>query len=75
MVSCDYTVERETDKAVYCEVKSGYARNTTKYKWLPKTACVIETFVATVDALNNPKEYGKRVTAVAEWLAKAIRKM
>ena len=75
MVSCNYIIDRETEKAVYCEVKTGYAPNTTKYKWLPKSACTIETYVSTLDALNNPKTYGKRVVAVAGWLANAIRKL
>lgn len=66
----EFAVERETDKAVYVCTQAGYANNTTKYKWLPKSACKIEEFVQTVNqATNEPETYGKRVIEVADWLA------
>lgn len=70
----DFLIERETEKAVYCEVKTGEARNTTKYAWLPKSACKIEEFVQTVNAVTGePQTYGKRVIAVAKWLARKLK--
>ena len=71
-VSCDYRIEKETEKAVYAEVKTGWCANTTKYMWLPKSACEIETYVESVDAFKQPKTYGKRVVAVELWLYKKI---
>ena len=71
--SCDFRIEKETEKAVYAEVKTGYCVNTTKYKWLPKSACEIQTFVSTVNACTNePETYGKRVIAIEAWLASKI---
>lgn len=71
--SCDFRIEKETEKAVYVEVKLGECQNTTKYKWLPKSACEIQEFVATVNALGEPETYGKRVVEIEEWLARKIR--
>lgn len=72
-ISVDFYVDKETEKAVYVCVKEGYAPNTTIYKWLPKSACEIEEYVSTVDAFNQPKTYGKRVVAIADWLEKKIK--
>lgn len=70
----DFIVERETDKAVYVCTQMGYAQNTTKYKWLPKSACKIQKFVQTVNpATNEPETYGKRVVEIANWLAYQIK--
>lgn len=63
----------ETKKAVYAEVKTGECVNTTKYAWLPKSACEIQTFVQTANAFNEPETYGKRVVAIEAWLAKQIK--
>ena len=71
--SCDFRIEKETEKAIYAEVKTGECQNTTKYKWLPKSACEIQKFVQTVNALGKPETYGKRVVAIEEWLARKIR--
>ena len=65
----DWVVERETEKAVQCMVKSGECHNVERYAWLPKSACEIEEFVATVNgATGEPETYGKRVVAVAMWV-------
>lgn len=72
-VSCDFRIEKEKEKAVYAEVKMGECQNTTKYKWLPKSACDIQEFVQTVNAFNEPKTYGKRVVAIEAWLLAQIR--
>ena len=73
-VSCNFRVDRETEKAVYAEVKTGECLNTTKYMWLPKSACEIETVVQTVNAVTNePETYSKQVVAIEGWLAKQIR--
>lgn len=71
--SCDFRIEKETGKAVYAEVKTGECQNTTKYKWLPKSACDIQEFVQTVNAFNEPKTYGKRVVAIEVWLLRKIK--
>lgn len=69
-----FIVEKETEKAVYVCAKQGYAPNTTRYKWLPKSAIKIEEFVQTLNqATGEPETYGKRVVEVADWLAKDIR--
>ena len=71
----DFLVERETEKAVYVCTQVGYAPNTTRYKWLPKSAIKLETYVATVNPVTNePETYGERVVEVADWLVKDIRK-
>lgn len=67
----EFTVEKETEKAVYVCTQQGYANNTTSYKWLPKSACKIEKFVQTVNPVTNePQTYGKRVIEVANWFAR-----
>lgn len=71
-VSCHFRIEKETEKAVYAEVKTGECLNTTKYMWLPKSACEIETFVQTVNMLGEPETYGKQVVAIESWLMKKI---
>jgi hypothetical protein len=74
MLRCDFTIEKETDKAVYVCTHEGYAPNTTRHKWLPKSACKIEVFVQTLNqATNEPETYGKRVVEIESWLAKKIR--
>lgn len=70
--SCDFRIEKETEKAVYAEVKTGWCANTTKYRWLPKSACEIQEFVQTVNALGEPETYWKRVIAIEAWLAREI---
>ena len=71
----EFTVERETKKAVYVCTQQGYAPNTTRYKWLPKSACKIEEFVQTLNpATNEPATYGKRVIEVEDWLARNLKK-
>lgn len=72
-VCCDFRIERETEKAIFVEVKTGECINTTKYAWLPKSACEIETFVQSVNILDEPETYGKRVVAIEWWLMKKIR--
>ena len=72
-VCCDFRIERETEKAIFVEVKTGECINTTKYAWLPKSACEIETFVQSVNMLDEPETYGKRVVAIEVWLMKKIR--
>ena len=72
-VCCDFRIERETEKAIFVEVKTGECINTTKYAWLPKSACEIETFVQSVNMLDEPEKYGKRVVAIEVWLMKKIR--
>lgn len=71
--SCDFRIENETEKAVYAEVKTGECQNTTKYKWLPKSACEIQEFIQTVNALGEPETYGKRVVAIEVWLLRKIK--
>ena len=72
-VRCEFPIVMETEKAVYAEVRTGYCPNTTKYKWLPKSACEIQTFVQTVNPFTNePETYGKRVVAIEKWLLKKI---
>lgn len=72
-VSCEFIVERETEKAVYVCTQVGYAPNTERYKWLPKSACEIQEFVQTFNSVTNePETYGKRVIAIEEWLRKKI---
>lgn len=73
-VSCNFLIELETEKAVYVCTQEGYAPNTTKYKWLPKSACEIQTFVQTVNPVTNkPETYGKRVVGIEEWLRRKIK--
>lgn len=73
-LSCDFRIEKETEKAVYAEVITGWCANSTKFKWLPKSACKIQTFVSTVNACTNePETYEKRVIAIEAWLARKIR--
>ena len=73
-VSCEFPIAMETKKAVYAEVKTGYSIYTTKYAWLPKSACEIQTFVQTVNPVTNkPETYGKQVVAIEAWLAKKLR--
>lgn len=67
VVFVDYPIDKETEKAVYCEVKSGYASNTTKYMWIPKSVCETQIYVQTVDNDNNPERFGYRVITVKEW--------
>jgi hypothetical protein len=74
MISCNFLVERETEKAVCVCTQEGYAPNTTYYAWLPKSSCKIETFVATVNqATAEPETYGKRVVGIECWLIKKIK--
>ncbi len=71
MLDVEFTVERETEKAVYVCIQEGYALNTTRYTWLPKSACKIEEFVQSVNPVTNePQNYGKRVVEIADWLAR-----
>ena len=72
-VCCDFRIERETEKAIFVEVKTGECINTTKYAWLPKSACEIETFVQSVNMLDEPETYGKRVVGIEAWLMKKIK--
>lgn len=72
-LSCDFRIEKETENAVYAEVKTGWCANTTKFKWLPKSAFEIQKFIQTVNALGEPETYGKRVVGIEEWLARKIR--
>ena len=73
-IEVDYEVLEETTKAVCVCTQLGYAPNTTRFKWLPKSACKIEEFIQTLNqATNEPETYGKRVVEVASWLAKEIR--
>ena len=72
-LSCDFRIEKETEKAIYAEVKTGECQNTTKFKWLPKSACKIQEFIQTVNAFGEPETYGKRVVEIEEWLANKIR--
>lgn len=72
-VCCEYYVEKETAKAVFVATQIGECHNTTKYNWLPKSACEIEEFVQTVNALGEPQTYGKRVIAVEQWLLRKIK--
>lgn len=73
MIDFECAIEKETEKAVYVCTQQGYAGNTTRYTWLPKSACKIEEFVQTVNpATNKPQTYGKRVVAIAEWLWRKI---
>lgn len=70
----DFLVERETEKAVYVCTQEGYAPNTTRYNWLPKSAIKIEEVVQTLNqATGEPETYSKRVVRIAGWLAKKIR--
>lgn len=72
-LSCDFRIEKETEKAVYAEVHTGWFVGGKKYKWLPKSACEIQTFVSTINAYTNePETYGKRVIAIEAWLARKI---
>lgn len=69
----EFEIIKETEKAVYVCTQVGYGHNTTHYEWFPKSACEFQEFVATLDAFDNPATYGKRVVAIADWLAKKIR--
>ena len=62
----NYQIMRETDKAVYVEIYSDWARN-TDCLWIPKSLCEFQTYVETTDYKDNPETYGKRVVAVADW--------
>ena len=72
-VCCDFRIERETEKAIFVEVKTGECINTTKYAWLPKSACEIQTIVQTLNAFNEPETYSKRVVGIEAWLLKKIK--
>lgn len=72
--SVDFEIIKETDKAVYVCTQVGYGYNTTHYDWLPKSACEIQEYVQTVNqATGEPETFGKRVVAIALWLAKKIK--
>ena len=72
-INCEFLIEKETEKAIYAEVKTGECQNTTKYMWLPKSACEIQSFVQTLNSFNEPKTYGKRIVAIEAWLMRKIR--
>ena len=67
-----YLVEKETEKAVLIDIAT---RNfETKLVWVPKSACKIEEFVATLNpCTNKPETYGKRVVKMAPWLERELR--
>lgn len=54
-----FPIIRETEKAVYCEMRSDWARNTDRI-WIPKSVCVITKRDDDVCYMNS-------VTEVAEW--------
>lgn len=68
-----YAIERETEKAVYCEVKTGDCHNVCKSIWIPKSVCEMQTYVATTDYKDNPETYGVRVVAIADWFMRKNR--
>ena len=62
-------IEKETEKAYFVQIKFGNCSNVEKYAWIPKSQCKIQEYVATYNALNEPETYGKRIIAIAQWLA------
>lgn len=74
-LSCDYVVEKETEKAVMIKQ---YEKNCfgyeTKCIWLPKSKCDIQTYVESCGLLNKPVTYGKKVVAIESWLMNKIRR-
>ena len=67
-----YLVEKETEKAVLIDIAT---RNfETKLVWVPKSACKIEEFVATLNpCTKEPETYRKRVVKIAPWLERKLR--
>ena len=62
-------IEKETDKAYYVRIKSGECSNVERYTWIPKSQCKIQEYVQTYNALMEPETYGKRIIALARWIA------
>lgn len=63
-----FSVERETEKAYEICTQVGHGLNTTHYKWVPKSICKTESYVATVNpCTNKPETYGKRIIEIADW--------
>lgn len=58
MKSVFYSIDIETEKAVFAEVRSGWCSNSTKHLWIPKSQCIIENGY---------------VVKVAWWVYKKIR--
>lgn len=70
MKEVGFRVEKETEKAVQICVEYGHFDRYNKFIWLPKSACVIQEYDATVNpCTHEPETIGKMVTAVARWLA------
>ena len=66
-IRLSFPIEKETEKAYYVQTKSGNCSNVERYAWIPKSACKVQEYVATYNALDEPETYGKTVVEVAEW--------
>lgn len=63
-----YGIEAETEKAYKICTQVGYAQNTTRYAWVPKSICKTEQYVATVNPFTNkPETYGTQIIEIADW--------
>lgn len=66
-----FVIDKETEKAFYCQVRLTHFDRPEDYRWIPKSVCRVEEFVATLNAATNkPESYGKRVIEVADWWVK-----
>lgn len=72
MVEVALDIVYETEKAYLVEIQAGYAPNTQKNEWIPKSVCKTREHVATTDYKGNPLTYGKRVSEIPEWLYNKI---
>lgn len=68
MMEVSLDIIHETEKAYLVELQAGYALNTQKNTWIPKSVCKTREHVATTDYQGNPLTYGKRVSEIPEWL-------
>lgn len=72
MMEVSLDIIHETEKAYLVELQAGYALNTQKNTWIPKSVCKTREHVATVDYQDRPLTYGKSVSEIPEWLYNQI---
>lgn len=74
MITANFPVERETEKAYLIRVDYGFFSQESRLLWVPKSCCKSETYIATVNPVTGePKDFGIRVTEVAAWWARENR--
>ncbi len=66
MIEVSLGIIHETEKAYLVEIQAGYAPNTQKNTWIPKSVCKTREYVATTDYQDRPLTYGKSVSEIPE---------